>query len=321
MKAVTTLTMNPALDMAASVVELIPDRKLRSTSRRYYPGGGGINVARAICRHGGAARAILPVGGPAGERLTALLEEEGIDYHGVAVAADTRENFVLHVESADDLYHVVMPGPRLEARDAEECLQACYQPPPAPEYMVASGSLPPGVDDEFYARVARLARHHDARLILDTSGPPLQAALQEAVYLIKLNRQEFADLADEELADDEAARRDQVRTLAACSNAEVVVVTLGSEGSLLAAPGVQIRIRPPAVEGVSPVGAGDSFVGLLTLKLAQDKSLQEALSYGVAAAAAAVLTRGTELFHSDDIERLYDRLTRDDTLFDITHSD
>jgi 6-phosphofructokinase 2 len=317
METVTTLTMNPTLDVSAMVERLTPDQKLRGSSRRYYPGGGGVNVARAIVRYGGTARAVFPAGGATGEKLVALLQAEGVADYPIPIAADTRENFVVHVDSSGELYHFVMPGPLLNAAEIQHCLTMLEQLRPTPRYLVASGSLPPGVDEEFYARIARFAHQHNTRLILDTSGPPLQAALREGVYLIKPNQREFADLAGHALAADPNQRLEQVKALAARGHAEVLIVTLGSEGALLATADQQIWARPPRLEGVSPVGAGDSFVGLLTLKLAHERPLKEALCYGVAAAAAAVLTRGAELFRAEDVDRLYAAMAKDETAIQV----
>lgn len=311
MESIATLTMNPALDIASQVDRLVPNQKLRSRSRRYYPGGGGINVARVIHRFGGNADAVFPAGGAIGEKLTSLLAAEGISYRAVPVKAEVRENIAVHVKDPGELYHFVMPGPQLSEEDAQHCLDALARIQPAPRYLVASGSLPPGVDDEFYARVAHLAHRHDTRLILDTSGPPLAAALEEGVYLIKPNRREFADLAGEALAEDGSTRRDQVREMVARESMKTLIVTLGADGAILATKEEQIVVRPPSVEGVSPVGAGDSFVALLTLKLAQGLSQQEALCFAVAAAAAAILTGGGELCHKEDVDRLYEEMQGD----------
>lgn len=297
--------MNPSLDIAATVSCLEPEHKLRSESRHYYPGGGGINVARVIKRCGELAQAVFPADRAIGRKLIELLEDEGVPYHDVAIEAEVRENFLVHVEKEEALYHFVMPGARLTGEEAQRCLDALGELRPAPRYLVASGSLPPGVGEDFYARVAHTARRHDMRVILDTSGPPLTAALEEGVYLVKPNRREFAELAGEEPAEDEAERREQIREVVQRGSMEVLVLTLGEHGAILATPERQIHARPPRVKTVSPVGAGDSFVALLTLKLAEERSLTDALCFGVAAAAAAVQTRAAELCAKADVDRIH----------------
>lgn len=308
MEPIVTLTMNPALDVSLEVEALSPGRKLRSPFARYEPGGGGINVARGIHTLGGAVRALFTAGGPIGEMLARAVETEGIPSQAIPIANLTRQDFSVRVRRPGALYHFVVPGPALSREEAERCLHAVASLDPPPRYLVGSGSLPPGAGEEFYARVARVARERGIRFILDSSGPPLKAALREGVYLVKPNAREFAELAGHAPAD-EKERRAIARAFVERGETEVLIVTQGAEGALLTARDQQVHARPPPVEGVSPVGAGDSFVALLALKLAQDRPLKEALYYGVAAAAAAVLTPGTELYRAGDVERMYERMT------------
>jgi 6-phosphofructokinase 2 len=300
--------MNPSLDISMRVESLVPNRKLRAKRQRREPGGGGINVARALHRCGGEVRAVFPAGGAAAERLCRLLDDEGVVHDMVPVEPDLRENFSVHVDEPGELYHFVTPGPELTVTEVEDCLQALKSIKPAPAYLVASGSLPGGVSNDFYSTVAGFARDNGVRLILDTSGPGLAAAIRAPVYLIKPNRHEFAHLLGEPVADDDAVRCDQARRLLAAHDLEVLIVTLGRQGALLTTPGQQLMVRPPHVEPVSPVGAGDSFLAVLVLKLAQDETLRNAICFAVAGAAAAVKTPGTELFDPSEVDALYDQL-------------
>lgn len=308
MVPIATLTMNPSLDCFFEVDKLESKRKLRSSFFRYEPGGGGINVARAIQRHDGDVQAFFPVGGANGSKLTDLLTREEVTCQTISVCAETRENFVVYVTASGKLYHFVTPGSQLEEKDAQHCYEAIKQVRSDSLFLVASGSLPPGVDDEFYARIAHLAHRRNWHLVLDTSGEALKAALKEKIYLVKPNIAEFADLAGAALSDNEIERRQQIKQLTEDCHAEILVVTLDDEGALLSTRHQQIRARPPSVTSVSPVGAGDSFVALLTLKLAQLRGFDEALGYGVAGAAAAVLTSGTELYRVEDVENLYQQM-------------
>ncbi|BBA32703.1 phosphofructokinase [Methylocaldum marinum] len=309
MEPIVTLTMNPAVDLSLEVDELTSGIKLRSSFARHEPGGGGINVARGIRILGGSVRALFTAGGPIGEMLTGLVDEEGVPYGTIPIANTTREDVSVRVKRPGALYHFVAPGPELSAEEVERCLQAVRSLDPPPRHLVASGSLPPGAGDDFYARLARLVRERGIRLILDTTGPSLRAALREGVYLIKPNAREFADLAGRSPETEDECRA-MARTFVEQGGAEVLVLTLGADGALLTTRDEQIHARPPRVEGVSPVGAGDSFLALLTLKLANDRPPKEALYYGVAAAAAAVLTPGTELYRRGDIERIYRRMSQ-----------
>jgi 6-phosphofructokinase 2 len=303
---VTTLTLNPTVDLYAEVDELVAGPKLRSGFVRREPGGGGVNVARGIQRCGGDVQALLTVGGATGAMLNELLQREGLPFEAVPIAEATREGFAVQAKRPAGLYRITLPGPRMSAEEGAACLQAIERQPPG--LWVVSGSLPPGLDSGFYARIARTAQERGARVVLDTSGAALRAALEEGVYLVKPNHNELRELTGK-AAETDAERLEQARSIVQHGGAEVVVLSLAEAGALLVTADQHLWVRPPAVDEVSAIGAGDSFVALLTLKLAQGRPLHQAVRYGVAAGTAAVLTPGTELFRPDDVERLYQQVT------------
>ena len=194
MTDILTITPNPAVDLSTSVEKIIPTQKLRGTSQRRDPGGGGINVARVIKRLGGEARAIYPVGGAMGEMLRQLLDREGILSQTFAIADETREDFFVSEVDTGQQYRFILPGPRLIETEWQECLKLICSIEPFPRFVVASGSLPAGVPDDFYARIARIAKQRGARMILDTSGKALAIAVAEGVDLIKPNLREMREL-------------------------------------------------------------------------------------------------------------------------------
>jgi 6-phosphofructokinase 2 len=163
--------------------------------------------------------------------------------------------------------------------------------------------VPPGVPDDFFARVARHARTLGAQSVIDTSGAALKAALAEGVFLIKPNLVELSDLVGASLDNDEARLR-ACRKLIEDGRVKIVALTLGEDGALLVTADQAFRAEPMAIEPVSAVGAGDSFVGGLVAALASGKSLPEAFRMAVAAASAAVTSPGTELCREDDVQRL-----------------
>jgi 6-phosphofructokinase 2 len=187
MTDIVTITPNPAVDISTEVEKIVPVHKLRGAWRRSDPGGGGINVARVIKRLGGEALAIFPIGGATGESLRKLVEREGVTSSTFAIEDETREDFFVSEAATGQQYRFILPGPLLREGEWQECLNLLSRTEPFPRFVVASGSLPQGVPDDFYARVARLVKERGARMILDTSGPALAAAVAEGVDLIKPN--------------------------------------------------------------------------------------------------------------------------------------
>jgi 6-phosphofructokinase 2 len=300
---IVTLTINPAIDIFVNVARVEPTRKLRCSAPKRDPGGGGINVARVAHRLGSSVAAIYPTGGAIGKLLHRLVEREGIDSLVTPSHVETRENFTAYEESTGEQYRFVLPGSTLHRAEWEAVLDKLTTLPEKPKFVVASGSVPPGVPEDFFALVARNARQLGSQCIVDTSGPALQAALMEGVTLIKPNLAELSDLVGTPLESDDA-RMAACRKLTTDGRVKAVALTLGDQGALLVTADKAFRAQPLAIEPVSTVGAGDSFLGGMVSALASGNSLQQAFRVGVAAGSAAVLSPGTELCREEEVRRL-----------------
>jgi 6-phosphofructokinase 2 len=255
-------------------------------------------------RLGDDAPAIYPSGGPAGELLARLLEAEGVTHRPVPIEGWTRENFNVLEESSGRQYRFCQSGPTLSPEELERCVDALLSIWPGPAFVVASGSLPPGVPPDFYARLARLVRDSGARLVVDASGEALKLAAGAGVFLLKPSRREFQELVGAPGAD-EARLVELGRSLVARRGCELLVLSLGSGGALWMTAEAEGRIAAPAVPVASGVGAGDSMVAGILHRLLRGGSAGEAVRYGVAAAAASVMNPGTALCRPEDVERLY----------------
>lgn len=307
MKRIVTLTLNPSIDVACQAEVVEPTHKTRCYAPRYDAGGGGINVSRAIAKLGGHSTALFAKGGLTGAWLDKLLEAQGIERFGLPIEGIIRESFTVTENNTGLQYRFNMPGPQLAEGEWQRCIDAVCQVEPKPDYLVLSGSLPPGVPDDFYGQIAANFRHSQTRVVVDTSGRSLQKALEAGVYLCKPNRRELGQVVDEELKSRETlleAARFQVEN----HQAEVVAVSLADEGMLWVSKTNYEFIPAPKVKVVSAVGAGDSSVAGMVLGLAQDWSLAKAIRYGIAAGTAAVLTPGTELCRKEDTDRIFAEL-------------
>lgn len=301
---VLCLTMNPAVDLATETESVVPTHKLRCGDTLHDAGGGGINVARVLTRMGGHCTAVCPAGGSSGQWLQRRMREEGLDSVFLPIADETRVSFTVHEHSTGAEFRFVMPGPHLSEAEWMACLQHLERMALFPDLLVASGSLPPGVPADFYARLARLCRAKGARMVLDTSGPALTAALTEGVYLFKPNLKELAELAGRPL-ENAAQWQAAARQLVLEGKAEVVALTLGHLGALLVTRDAMWSAPPLDIPVASAVGAGDSFVGGLVWGLQQGLALEQAFAWGIAAGSAALLHAGTGLCRHEDIVRLH----------------
>jgi 6-phosphofructokinase 2 len=309
MKTIVTVTMNPALDVFLEVPYLLPERKLRSMRPIYAPGGGGINVSRAIRNLGGSSSALFLAGGATGEDLIRLLQRESIDVRPIKTMEPTRESVNILDRSTSKEYRVIVPGPDVAKPEWEELLHALQSTVPVPDYVVASGSLPPGVPVDFYGRIAALGRHLHFRVIIDTSGEPLRNSAVKGTYLLKPNVGELSRIAGDGNGSD-VFLGNASRAIVESGRSEVMIVSAGAAGAILVDRKGVRRIAAPLVPIASRVGAGDSMVAGIVLALARGLSIDDAARFGVAAGSAAVMSPGHYLCRRDDTERLFEEMQR-----------
>jgi 6-phosphofructokinase 2 len=309
---VVTLTMNPAIDKSTSTHHVVAEDKLRCQALDLHPGGGGLNVARAIHQLGGEALALHVAGGMNGQVLQMLLQKRQIPEHRIPIQGETRESFTVFEETTTKQYRFNVPGPTLTEAEWRSALDVIAALEPRPHYIVASGSLPPGAPLNFYVQLAERVAGWSPRLIVDTSGAPLQTLVDECapVYMIKPNLGELAALVGRELEDDDDILAAAREMMGRC-RIEVLVVSLGAGGVLLIANDQMTFVRAPTVPIRSKIGAGDSTVAGITLGLVRGLPLLEAVRFGVAAGSAAVMTPGTDLCRREDAERLYIQMQRE----------
>lgn len=306
MKPIVTLTLNPSVDGASETDRIRPTHKIRTSGERYDPGGGGINVARVITMLGGAALPVYFQGGATGALLAQLLDACDMEALPIPIRDLTRISHAVHERETGLEYRFVPEGPTVRPAEWQSCLDALGRLDF--DYIVASGSRPAGLADDCYRDVAALADAKDARLVIDTSGPALKATLAGGgVHLVKPSLGEFRALVGltlETLAEIEAA----ARRILAEGQCDILAITMGHAGALLVTRETCLHLPPAPVSVRSAVGAGDSFLGAMTLALVRGEPEESAFRYGMAAGAAAVMSPGTELCDPADVARLYDAM-------------
>ncbi|MDI3315223.1 MAG: 1-phosphofructokinase family hexose kinase [Mycobacterium sp.] len=301
---IVTLTMNPALDITTTAERVCPTEKIRCHGERYDAGGGGINVARVAQVLGASVSAVFPAGGPTGEVVADLVVRAGVRFHRVKIAGATRECFTVNESSSSRQYRFVLPGPRLSAAEQAQCLEELYSAARSAQFVVASGSLPPGVPAGFYQRVADMCAKLGALLVLDTSGGGLRH-INSGVFLLKASVRELRECLGRDLATESeqvAAAQQLIRR----GRAQAVVVSLGSRGALLATPRGNQRFSALPMRSGSGVGAGDAMVAAITVGLSRGWPLEKAVRFGIAAGAAMLMTPGTAACNRADVDRLFE---------------
>lgn len=308
---ILTITLNPAVDTSMTAPSIVPELKLRCSDPQIDPGGGGINVARAIRLLGGQATALVAIGGATGAHLLQLLALEGVPTVAFQGPGETRQSTSVIDLSTKEQFRFVTPGPDWSENDVNRGLNSIDQAAGDGTLVVLSGSQPPGVAKDFPSILADHVRDRQAELIVDTSGPALFHLAEgphESVAVLRMDGPEAEELAGRDLPE-RSDTADFAQSLVKKGVARIVIVARGADGSVLASADERWHAVGPKVEVISKVGAGDSFVGAFALSLARGESLQHCLAHGVASASASVTTEATRLCEPATVARLMKETT------------
>lgn len=303
-RPILTLTLNPALDMSTEVPEMVPDQKLRCTDPLLDPGGGGLNVSRAIAALGGESLALVALGGLTGDRLAGLIRHEGVPFLALTAPGETRQSLTVTESTTGRQFRFMLPGPVWSAADQDRVFMLLRASARQGAIGVISGSQPPGVPVDFPSRLARSMP--GLSVVLDTSGSALREAVTHPIpglFVLRMDGEEAEEIAGRPLHS-RVDSADFAQSLVRRGVAQKVIVARGAEGSVLAEADRRVFAKAAKVVVKSKVGAGDSFVAGFVLALALGQDSTRAMAAGTAAASAAVMTDATQLCRLEDVERL-----------------
>lgn len=303
MKKIVTITVNPTIDKSIAVPMWVENTKLRCTDIQFEPGGGGINISRALKNLGGTSTALFFAGGFFGAYFKKLFKEKKISHTAFTIKNETRESLIIFDESNTKQYLLDMQGPTMIKTEWQPLLTYITKLKEV-EYIVASGSLPPGIPVDFYSKIAKISKEIGAKFILDSSGEPFKLAIIEGLYLVKPNLKEMGILTGIENIDKQTAKLKAAEIIQS-KKCEAIVISLGADGALLVTDSASEHFLAPTVDVKSTVGAGDSMLAGIVYSLSKNDSIQQAVHYGVACGAAATTTAGTALCDKKTADALY----------------
>jgi 6-phosphofructokinase 2 len=300
-----TITLNPALERNIWIKKIQPDEFNRIELEKRYAGGKGINVSKVLTTLGIGNRALGFVGGFAGEELEGLLVNHGVACDFVRISSETRTNIIIDDVTTGTQTVFSASGPEIKPYELIQLMNK-VEKLDAPDFVIVSGSLPPGVHPEIYRKIIEMVKGKGASVILDADGDALKVGIQGFPDIIKPNIHELNRLMGVELKEIDdiirAARRVQKQGI------EVVIVSMGARGIFMVGEKEQCLAFPPEVEVKNTIGAGDSAVAGFVYGLARGKSPTEALTDAVAAGTATTLRPGTALCQKDDFLKLVSRI-------------
>jgi 6-phosphofructokinase 2 len=299
---IATVTLNPSLDKTATVEELVVDEANRWTSLRRDPGGKGINVSRVIHELGGETIAYGFIGGFDGEALKHLLRQQGVPFDFTPIKGEIRSNFIITDLKTRRQTRIDAPGPHISRDELRKFIDKITRIKTKPDFLILAGSVPPGVPADIYRQLIETAKESGIKTVLDSDNKWLKEGIKAKPNVIKPNVHEAEELLEIQLRD-EAAIIDVVKALVS-KGIEVATISRGKDGLIVATKEKVLKVTSPQVEVRSTVGAGDSAIAGLVLKLSQGQGIEEASQWAAAAGTAATLTPGTELCRREDVERL-----------------
>ena len=306
MTKIITITFNPAIDKSTSIESLISEKKLKCTSPKFEPGGGGINVSRAIKKLGGESIAMYLAGGYTGRYFSELLTKEKIQTSVITCKNHTRENLIVFDDKSKLQYRFGMPGPIIYESEWKEVLNT-IEKINGIEFIVASGSIPEGVPVDIFGRISRIAKNKKIKLIVDSSGEALKESVDEGLYMLKPNINELSFLIGTSELNIEDVE-DAAKAIISKGKCSLMVISMGAAGAMLITEKESYKIVPPKVNTVSTVGAGDSMVAGIVQSLSIGRSIVESVKYGASCGTAATMNPGTELCHKEDVEKIYSQI-------------
>ena len=311
---ILTVTPNPSLDLLFRADRLVWDDANRIDSPRRRPGGQGINLARAVRALGGETAALALLGGSAGAEIASGLRAEGIDLDAVGVDGETRTFVGVREGSTGRSLLLNSRGPTLPVADGARLLEAIERALVArrPRWLVCSGSLPPGLATDAYARALGLAREHRAAYVVDCDGAPLREAAETGCDVLSPNAAEAERLLELPAGsiDDAEAAAAAAREMCARFGVRVAFVTLGVAGAVAARGRDAWHATATAADpdrGASAVGAGDAFLAGALLELDSSGDVTAAVRAGVAAGSAVLRSTGSELLLRSDYAQLLEK--------------
>lgn len=299
---IVTVTLNAGVDKTYTVENYTLDRVHRPSAERSGAGGKGINVARVLHTLGQHTLATGFVGGYNGKLITAGLDNEGIEYDFVQTSGESRICIAIIDPLKRTQTEVNENGPDVSPEEVEAMQSKIESLLGHASYLILSGSAPPGVPADFYARAIGAAKAAGVRAVLDTSGEHFKEGVSALPYMVKPNAAELSAYVGSELYTVEEIL-EAGRQLAK-SGIKLVVISMGRSGALVTDGDNSWTAASPDIEFVSAVGSGDSLVAAFMDSLARGEDIPSALRAGTAAGAANARIYGAGFCTAESIGEL-----------------
>ena len=302
---IITLTANPAIDQNFAADRLAFDDRAYLLERSEAAGGRGINASSVLHSLGASTLAVAPCGGAAGDRFEALLTSHGFPVELVRIRREIRTNYAI-TDRQGLTVKIDEPGPELDTGEVARLEAAVLDHLRDAEWLLLCGSLPPGVEPQFYRRLIERAREAGVRTLLDAGDAPMRVGIEARPTLVSPNQREAERFLDRALVI-RSHFHEAVHELNALG-AESVILSLGSRGLVAKHEDKIYEVVPPRVDAVCPIGAGDALNAACIWSLTKGHEFADSLRWGVAAGTASAQLPGLRFATLEQIEEVYARV-------------
>jgi 1-phosphofructokinase/tagatose 6-phosphate kinase len=302
---IITVTLNAAIDKSLSVPSFRLGRRHRTVERRALAGGKGVNIARMLKTLGQPVIATGFQGGPTGTQIVAQLGEESILHDFVRIREESRTNTSVLDPTTGEQTEINEQGPKVEPEEVEQFREKLLYLARGAAIVVFAGSLPRGIDPDFYAQLVRAVRKLDVMTIVDTDGEALRLAVRAEPDVVSPNVVEAEELVGHEFNDD-SERSLAVREIVALGAREAIMTLPDGCFAQVLIDG-QPQLRRARVELREPIakrGSGDAFLAGYVAARYSDSTPEECLRFGVACGAESTGRLGAGLIDPREARRL-----------------
>mgnify|MGYP003385187811 FL=1 len=295
---ITTLCLNPAIDVTYHVDKMIIDQKSRSDLTRRDPGGNGINIGRSLHRMNINSTTFCVIAGDTGKLLQQLLKSQLGNIFYESVSGETRINSTIIELDSHRQYQITDAGTKIPTRQLQNVV-ADFVQQTGQGFGIITGSCQPNIPISLYAELVTKINQAGGKAVIDSHGEILKKAIQAKPFLIKPNRYELETILERSLAtvSDVAKYARQIQL----QGVTHICVSLGEHGAVLVSPDNSYYAQALDVPVNTTVGAGDSMVAGLVGGFNLSLSAEDSLRYGIACGAGTVMHAGTELFSNDEL--------------------
>lgn len=298
---IVTLTLNPAFDLHCSVENFQPFCENLADVTDSDAGGKGVNIAKALTANGIEQTAVVVLGEDNLADFEAALQKDGIRYLAVPVPGRIRENITLHTRNADET-RISFRG-FSAGRAVLERVEKCLTDLTAGDVVTLTGRNPDGMEIGDVKAFCRRLIARGVRMVVDSRSFSLADLLEVKPWLIKPNQEEISGYRNREIRTVEDAKSAAEELHEA--GIENVMISLGSNGAVLASPDGTFFVSAPKLKTLSTVGAGDASIAGFLAAAKEGKASLDRLRLAVAYGSAACLCSGTKPPLKKNVEALF----------------